>query len=102
MSCVGNYPEESKKGLDWNGGCSLERTEQMPGSLQRFSQEDLLYVWRARVREKSEVLLTFVEMYYIMARKSLWRLFDIKPTKSVTFKLRLYPNALGIIWGEGG
>ena len=34
--------------------------EQMLGSLQRFYQDDLLCVWRAEVREKSEVLLMFV------------------------------------------
>lgn len=34
--------------------------------------------------------------------KSLWRLFNTRPTKSVTSKLKPYRNALAIIWGEGG
>lgn len=74
----------------------------MLGSLQRFYEDEcLLYVWRARVRGKSEVLLMFVEMHHIRGRRPLWRHSNVRPAPTVTFKLRFYQNGLGIIWGKG-
>lgn len=61
MLCIGNCPGKSKKSLDLYDGHGLERREQMLGSLPRFNQDGLSYVWRTRVREKT--LLMLIEMY---------------------------------------
>lgn len=36
VTCIGNCPGESKKGLDLDGGHGLQQRKQMLGSLQRF------------------------------------------------------------------
>lgn len=48
--------QEREKGLDLDGGHGLERKKNILESLQRFLQDDLSYIWRAKMMKKSRCL----------------------------------------------
>lgn len=49
LCCVLVVVQEREKGLDLDGGHGLEREKQILESLQRFYQDDLPYIWKAKM-----------------------------------------------------
>lgn len=63
--------------------------------MPRFDQDGMSHVWRARIREKVDVLLKFAEMYVIYRVECVQGPFNISPTKSMALKLNHHGNTFG-------